>query len=359
MRILIDIGHPAHVHYYKQLAKHFIQNNENVLFVTRDKEITIDLLKHYQFEYINIGKNFKSIAGKIFGLFWFTIKLGLIALKYKPDVCLNSTFYCSFVGRVIGKPVIGMDDTFNKEAYILCKYLFSTVFTGNYPHPSRGKKELSVAAYQELLYLHPNYFTPDKKILKELGVNDNQKYVVLRFVAWHASHDIGHTGMSYQNKVKAVRELEKYATVFITSEKNLDPELKKYQIKIQPHKMHHVLAFSSLLLSESATMASECAVLGTPSIYLDNTGRFYTKDQEKKYGLVFNYTESEEDQKKAIEKAVELLTNPNIKEECHKRREKLLTEKIDFTSFMIWYVKDYPKSFKIMKENPDYQYKFK
>jgi len=359
MRILIDIGHPAHIHYFKLLAKYFIKKNDIVLFVTRDKEVTIDLLKHYKFNYINIGKPFKSTTGKLFGLFWFSLRLGFIALKYKPDIYLNSTFYCSFIGRVFGRPVIGIDDTFYKQAYVLSKYLYSAIITGDYPHPNLNKKEISVAAYQELLYLHPNYFTPDKKVLNELGLNENDKYVIIRFVSWQASHDVGHKGMLLENKIRAVKEFQKYAKVFISSESKLPSELETFRIKIVPHHMHDALAFASLVIGESFTMLSEAVILGTPAILVHNTKCYYLTEQKERYGLSFIFTESETDQSKAIGKGIELLNIPNIKEEWQKRRVKMLADKIDYTAFMIWFVENYPKSHRIIKDNPDYQYKFK
>jgi len=113
------------------------------------------------------------------------------------------------------------------------------------------------------------------------------------------------------------------------------------------------------LYGESATMASECAVLGTPSIYLDDVGRGYTDEEERKYNLVFNYSESDSDQKLSIKKGVEILQDKNLKPIWKKRRQKMLADKIDITAFMVWFVENYPKSKKIMKENPDFQYRFK
>ena len=63
-----------------------------------------------------------------------------------------------------------------------------------------------------------------------------------------------------------------------------------------PEEMHTLLYYATLLYGESATMASEAAVLGTYAVYLDDVGRGYTDEEESKYGLVFNFTESIEDQ---------------------------------------------------------------
>ena len=35
------------------------------------------------------------------------------------------------------------------------------------------------------------------------------------------------------------------------------------------------------------------------------------------------------------------------------------SDEIDVTAFMVWFVENYPKSVQVMKNNPDYQYKFK
>ena len=107
MRFLIDIGHPAHVHYFKHFAQSMIEKQNDVLFICRDKDVAIDLLKYYKFRYISLGKSYPNFYGKIFGLFWFTLKLFFISLKFKPDILLNATFYSAFVARLLLKPQIG------------------------------------------------------------------------------------------------------------------------------------------------------------------------------------------------------------------------------------------------------------
>lgn len=88
-------------------------------------------------------------------------------------------------------------------------------------------------------------------------------------------------------------------------------------------------------------MASDPAVLGTPAIYLDDEGREYTDNLEKSYGLVTNYTESPEDQEKSIQKGIELLQNPNLKEKTMVRRNRMLEEKIDVTCFLTETIEEY------------------
>lgn len=183
-------------------------------------------------------------------------------------------------------------------------------------------------------------------------------YIILRFVSWSASHDIGHKGISYRMKIKAVEEFSKYARVFISSESNLPDELQPYKINLPAHRMHDALAFASLLWAESFTMPAECSVLGTPSIVIHDTKSFYLTEQQEKYRLCYCYSESEKDQQKAIEKGIELLQAVEQREEWHQRRDKMLADKIDVTAFLVWFIENWPESFRIMKEKPDYQYRF-
>ena len=46
-------------------------------------------------------------------------------------------------------------------------------------------------------------------------------------------------------------------------------------------------------------------------------------------------------------------------DEFKEKRQKMLDNKIDVTAFLTWYIKDYPQSRDIMKQNPNFQYKFK
>ena len=336
MNILIDIGHPAHVHLFKCFAHEMISRGHKVLFSCRDKEFEIALLEAEGFEYENFGKKFKTLPGKILGLFKFDLKEYLLGRKFCPDVLLShGSMYAAHAAKILGKPHISFEDTFNMEQIRLYEPFTDIILTGDYEHPKISSKEIHYAGYHELAYLHPSRFTPDASVRKELGLKDDEKYVVMRFVSWRATHDAGHKGMTFENKLNAVWEMSKYAKVFISSESHLPDALARYKLPTKPERIHDVMAGASLVFGESATMVTEGVMLGVPGVYMDNTGRYYTKDLEKNYGMCFNYTESPEDQERAIEKAVEILSSPQSAEEYRKRHEKLLSEKIDVTSFLV------------------------
>lgn len=361
MRILIDIGHPAHVHFFKNTIWKLQEDGHEVKITARHKEIAQYLLDVYGFDYVDRGTGSGNIIGKAANMLKTNSLLYKITKSFKPDILMGlHNPYISQVGTLIGKPSLIFTDT--EHAKLANKLTFpfaSVILTPSCFKLDLGKKQIRYNGYHELAYLHPNYFKPDPSVLDLLGVEKDEKYIIMRFVSWGASHDVGHSGLSPEMKRKAVREFSKHAKVFITSETLLPKDLEKYRIRIPPDRIHDALYYATLLYGESATMASECSILGTPAIFLDNAGRGYTDEQEKIYGSVFNFTESIEDQKKSIQKCIELLQAENLKQEWQKKRKKLLEDKIDVTAFMTRFIENYPESFKIMKANPEYQKRFK
>jgi predicted glycosyltransferase len=360
MKILIDIGHPAHVHMFRPFAKEMQKQGHSVLFTCRQKEFEIELLKAADFKYKCFGKHYKKIYGKIWGLLKFNIQMLITSLKFRPDAFLShGSLYAAQIAWLLRKPHISFEDTYNFEQIKLYKPFTKAILVGDYPHPSLGEHEISYSGYHELMYLHPNIYKPSDSVLESLQVKPNEKYVILRFVSWTASHDFGHKGFTLENKLDVVHRFSKYAKVFISSEKLLSKELEKYKIPIRPEQMHDAIAFSSLIFGESATMVSEGAILGVPGIFINDAKILYLKEQEEKYGMVFNYTESLDDQTKAIEKGIEILSQDEIPKIWQEKQSNLLKDKIDPTAFLVWFVENYPESYRIMKENPHYQDKFK
>lgn len=362
MNILIDIGHPAHVHLFKNFAKIMIVKGHKVLFTCREKEFEIELLEANGFTYQSFGKKYKSIIGKILGLLKFDYMEWKACRIFKPDVLIShGSMYAAHAAWLIRKPHIAFDDTYNMEQIHLYEPFTSVILTGDYDHPRVSKKEIRYAGYHELSYLHPNYYTPNKEILKDLGVTQNEKYVLVRFIALNATHDIGNKGIPPKKKIEAVKTLSKYAKVFISAEGALPQELEQYRLKTKPEQLIDVMAFASLVWGESITIPAEAAVLGVPAMNNNNMKSYYLIDEQDNYGLCFCYKSNEEELEKALQKCIELLNRDKQKltDEWYAKRNKLLNDHIDVTAFLVWFVENYPESMHIMKENPDYQYRFK
>ncbi|MCK0131229.1 DUF354 domain-containing protein [Flavobacteriaceae bacterium F08102] len=355
MKILIDIGHPAHVHIFKHFTREMQKNNHEVLFTCREKEFEIDLLRAEGFRFISFGKKYKSLFGKILGLLVFNLKMLKAALKFKPDVFLSAgSMYAAQVAWLLRKPHISMEDTGNMEQIKLYLPFSKVVFTPYEIPEQLGKKQFRYHSYHELCYLSPPYFTPNEDIYSFLEIPRDQKFAILRFVSWDATHDVGQGGFTAEHKDQIVEYLSKNYALFISSEGDVPDRYKKYLFKIPPDKMHDAMAFASLVVSEGATMASEAGVLGTPSIYVNSLVRCYNEDQEK-YGLVFNFQSSEG----VLAKIKAIQEIEDVEEVFEKRRQNMLADKIDFTSFLLWFVQEYPASQKIIFDDPAYQERFK
>jgi uncharacterized protein len=355
MKILIDIGHPAHVHLFKNFASEMIAKGNNILFTVRDKEHEQYLLGINKFNFKSLGKHYSSMCGKILGLFLFNFRMLKIALLFKPDIYLShGSVYSAHVAWLLRKPSVTLEDTGNMEQVRLYLPFTSVVLTSDVFHKKLGKKQIRYIGYHELAYLHPKRFVGNRDIRKIIKVRENEKLFLLRFVSWNASHDKRQTGLTIKDKKELIVKLSSFGRVLISSEKNLPQELADYQIKIPPELMHDLLIETDLFVGEGATMASECAMLGTPSIYVNSIEAGTIDDQEKN-GLLFHFRDFEG----VLDKASEIINNPNSRKEFKEKRDKMIKDKIDLTDFLIWFIEKYPESIKIMKENPECQYNFK
>jgi predicted glycosyltransferase len=359
MKIFIDIGHPAHVHYFKNFIK-IMEKKGHVFFVSaRDRSIIFSLLDKFGIFYFNRGKGADNILGKLFYMFVTDFKLLFKALKFKPDVFISfASPYAAQTAWLLRKPHIVLDDTEHARFGHLFYKPFSKVFL----NPSCfqkdfGRRQISFKSYSELFYLHPNQLSNHPKIFVLQGLSENEKFVLFRFVSWKANHDIGHSGLDLQTKKKLIDILtEKNYKVFISSEaENTDPSFEKYMIRISPDLIHQVMDNAQLLVTEGATMASECAMFGTPAIYVNSLDAGTLREQEDRYHLIHGFRSSAG----VLGKVSELINTPDLKSIYKLRRDKMLAEKIDLTAFLVWFVENYPDSFKIMKDYPDYQDRFR
>lgn len=363
MKLLVDIGHPAHVHLFRYLIKELKANGNEIIVTVRQIPKAIKLLELFKIPYILIGGKSDSIRGKLFRQILYDLKLLRIVNEKEIDIAIGSSItiaHVSFISKTIS---IISDDDDDEVQPLMTKFghpFADLVLSPDVLKGKRKKKEtIYYAGYHELAYLHPKRFIPDPLVLKEAGLTEGEKYFVLRFNSFKAHHDIGIKGLSIENKRMLVNVLLEYGKVFITTEREIEPEFEQYKISIPPHKIHSFLAYSTMFIGDSQTMTSEAAVLGIPSIRSNSFVRriSYIEEEEYKYGLTFGFKPYESE--RMFEKIKELLSYSDLKAEWQEKRQRMLADKIDVTAFMVWFIENYPESVKVMRENPDYQYNFK
>jgi len=352
MRILVDIGHPAHVHFFKNSIWEMERRGHELIVTARDKDVALRLLKACGIEYTVVGKAGKgklNLAREWIGRDW---EIYAIARRFHPDILTGIHNPCvAHVARLMRvRSIIFTDSEPTKLASMVTFPFTRVICTPSCFKKDLGKKQVRYNGYHELAYLNPNYFKPDPSVLDKLGLKEGDKFAILRFVAWQAAHDIGQHGFDMLTKRRLVKEIEKYARVLITSERPLPEEFDKYRITTPPEKMHDLLYYATLLIGDTQTMTTEAAVLGTPAIrcnsFVGPNDMANFIELEKKYDLIYSFREPD----KAIEKALELIQQPDLKEKWAKKRQRLLSDKIDVTKFMVDFIENYPRSFSRYKE---------
>jgi predicted glycosyltransferase len=256
MRVLIEIGHPAHVHQFRHVIYELRMKGHEVCVATTDKEMTLALLNAYKLEYTLLGVNKRGgSAYKGTLLLKSFFKMFTIVRGFKPDIfiCRGSPI-AAIMSRLLNKPHISFYDTEHipvQDAILVP--LTDAIITPSCYQKNHGKSQTRVDGYKELMYLHPNRFTPNPAVLTEIGLTEGDPFIIVRFVSWQASHDVGQHGI--RDKVGLVKALEQYGRVLITSEGVLPEELQAYQIRVSPEKLHDLLYYATLYVGEGGTTA--------------------------------------------------------------------------------------------------------
>ncbi len=333
MKVLVDIIHPGDVHFFRNAINELQGQGHEVVVTARVKDVAIELLDNYEIPYTCLSKVGSGQLDLLQELFIRDWKLWSLCRKFKPDVLTGvSGIFAAHIGFLLRKPSVVWDDTeHQKQIHMITWPVATKICCPDCYKKSVGKKHQLYPGIHELAYLRPNRFSPDPEQVRSLGIDPESKYCIVRMVGWGACHDVGQYGIAQHKQVELIKEISKYARPYITSEGELPGELEEYKLKIPVHQFHHVLAFSSLCITEGATVASEAAVLGVPVIYVNSLKVGYVDMLEAEYGIIKQSLDIDE----IIRLSAESLKDDNVIEECRIAKEKLLVDKIDTTNYIV------------------------
>ena len=339
MKVMFSVDHPAWAHQFHSIVERLRARGDEVLVLAIDKDGAAELLRSYNIPYVLCAKGTgKNIIEKGWLFFRLCGNHTMHALRFRPDILIGRASPMMAVAAwVCRKPHLLYEDTeVSKFSLNICKRFSSKIITPRTFLTDLGPKQERVDTYKELFYLHPDVFTPDREALKKVGFNPDEPYVLVRFVAWNASHDVGKHGLSDAEQLSLVRRLEAAGVrVWVSSEKSLSPEMEPYRLRTPYAMAHHVLAFARLVYSEGATMASEAAILGVHAMYVNVIQSGSTREQSERFHLLYNYNEGDDRYERALAKALELLSDPNLEQEGQEKRKRLLAEKVDINDYFI------------------------
>ncbi|MFA5771204.1 MAG: DUF354 domain-containing protein [Thermoplasmata archaeon] len=350
MKVLFDIGHPAQVHIFKNVIRGLNERGHETKVIVRERDCATHLLNKYDIGYETIiEEHYHGLLRKALGTPHLVYKSYDILKKFDPDVLISEgPLYSHIACKLLGKHSISflineseygayLDNIFSPFVDLVCT---STSFEGRID----PRKNTQYNGYLHLTYLHPDYFKPDDTVLRELEIDKNEKFFILRFKKYDATHDIGQHGFSF-DKFRFIKKLEHYGKVFVSSHGGLSRDLKKYELRLPPEKLQDAIYFANTYIGDGFSTATESAILGTPAILVSTIKRGYINELRDKYGLVYTCKDDEE----ALRIFSQLQEDKRLKEKWRMKKEKMLSEKIDVTAFIIDLIENYPQSVEKIK----------
>lgn len=346
MKVACFVGHPAHVHIFRNTLVLLTERGHDVLVLARDKELVCQLLDAYAIDYQRLG----GYAPGIGGVFRYEPGVELRLLwwlkHFHADVLVGATgAQPAFAAKGMGVPYIALADTeiaglIKRLSFPLAQAIITPECFESRVDP---RKWVPVRGYFELAYLHPNRFTPDERMVSHFGLDANDPYVVVRLSAKRASHDVLDAGLGLRGTERLAAfllELEQFGRVCVSSEVPLPHRLRRYALTGPVNEMHHVLAFARGYLGDGAKSAAEAALLGTPAVFVSQSRRGYLNDLEKRYGLVASVSTAAD----GVRRLKEFVEPRGARKRWKEKRTAMLADVVDVTAFLTEFIEDYPES---------------
>ena len=333
MRYLFYIVHPSKFHLFKFTINELKKNN-TVDIVINSKDVLEDLIIKEGWSYYNIfpdGRN-KSKKPSI-------IKSGvnflLTILKLEFFLFRNEKY-----NLFITDDSLVVNAWFRrKKSYLFCDndirtikvnkvlfYFASKIITPNSTDIGKfSNKQISFKGNKAVAHLHPNYFIPSNHTLKKYNLIEYE-YCVIRLSHLNATHDIDNNKGITNKNLKGILDLvENKYKVIILSEREIPTYAKGMLYNGDSMDIKDLLSFSKFIISDSGTMASEAAILGTPNILINKLAKdigVHRELKQAKLQLYFNsFSES-------ISSINMFINNDTLIEE-YKRNRKRYIEKCD------------------------------
>ena len=333
-RILVDITHPAHVHFFKNPITILRDLGHSVFITSRDKDCTVDLLDSLGFDHDCLSKEHTGkLPAMLRELVMRDAALVRKARNFKPDVLVGlGGIFAAHAAKWLGVPSVVFYDTENATLQNALTYPFATrvVVPECYESWTPRGKTLRYKGFHELSYLHSTRFQPSRETALKNGLSTDGDTFLIRVVAWKANHDVNERGWSPELLAELIHWLRPAGKVIVSAEGALPPQLEQYRYTGDPQALHHLLAFCRASIGESATLASESAMLGVPAVYAAETSRGYINQLDADYGLVRSVTAIRSGELLSGVQGL-LSTSPAKFKDCH---DRLMNETVDVAQFV-------------------------
>jgi len=336
------VGHPAQVHLFRNARQVLERQGHDTHVASRAKEVTVDLLDAYDIDHTPLTDRGESFRGLLWELLLREKRLLSLARRFDPDVIVSrlSPPAAHVSARLGCRNIVVSDTHVDSRLMRLLNHRLTLPFVDTVCAPETF--DLPVAAtkrrsldFQELAYLHPEYFQPDPAALDAAGVETGEPYFVIRIAGWDAYHDVGHAGLSPATIRDLVGYLSDHGTVYLSAEGDLPPDLADHRLPTSPEHIHDVLYYADLYVGDSGTMSTEAALLGTPAVrtntMVGDDDENVFRELEHRYGLLWSFA----DEGRAVREVKRLVEGGVDRAVWRQRRDRLVEEQPNVTERMV------------------------
>lgn len=337
MKYLIFTNTPAHVHLYKHAVRKLDDRGHDVLVLGRRYSCTEDLLEYYDLPYRIYGtldttkySLFRQLPKHYLGAF-------RAARRFDPDCIFGYGGYAAHTGFVVRTPtMLILDSEPTTLDHIVSRPFARAIFTPHAFEKDLGAHHYRFRGFKELAYLHPDIYEPSVDIRDALDLGPDERYVLLRFNAFGSHHDIGHSGFSVAQRRDLIERLGESGTVLVSDEGGeMDLETTDARpFDLHPALVHDAIADAHLLVTDTQTMATEAALLGTPAIRSNSfvSGSDMGNFRELgRTGLIYNLEAFDE----VLDTALDILSDDDVKDTWRRKRDEYLTDKVNLTDLIL------------------------
>lgn len=330
-RILIETHHPSDIHFWKFAIRVLQERGHTVLMLTRDRDVMLGLLEgcpHIRYEVIShMGRSNRFPFAEFLRRQWGVVRS---IHRFQPDVVASMMGSYTQSAWLFRKPnIVFTDSEFQCFNHRIAHPFATEIHTPTCFSKPLGRKHRRYNGFHELAGLDPRYFRPNSSVRSALDP-DGRGYAILRVSAWNTLHDIGKSGLGTRLR-EIITELEPHHRVWISPEEGrIDADLENRRLTIKPADYPSALAFARVVVTEGASTASEAAVLGVPTLYINPASLGYIDYLESKYELL-RQTRSPDVAPVALRALLEESRDPA---NWRKRAENLFADHVDVVGYI-------------------------
>jgi predicted glycosyltransferase/glycosyltransferase involved in cell wall biosynthesis len=349
-KIAFDINHPADVHTFKNLIKLLKRDGHQILVTVRHSQCSTELLVENKIEFL-IRPSGHGLIDRFRKVPEILHLLKRQYQQFKPDLLIGGpgNLYVAQLGKFLNIPAFILDDTEHTKIQNILTFPFAKkIWTPECYYLNLGSKQVRFPGSKELAYLHPNHYqfnrenfkghlmrqleAEGKEWLKRELIRQTKPVILLRIVAWDASHDQFRRRLIDISRI--FRALKQLGILIVSTGGKCVAEYAEHYIQLSAAYMHDLISFSDIVISEGATTAAEAAVLGKPTIYFNIFRLGYIDEYDKKFGLIKQVRTNDQ----VIHLTRKFINDPVILNEFAEKRKRILQEKQDVTLWMYNYL---------------------